>query len=79
MQYSDFFKKATGRSPFPYQDAVAQRVELPSIIQAPTGSGKTAAVILGWLWRRFHPHFLLIQTLVSTHTFPHLPRVTNPC
>lgn len=51
QNYSDLFKKATaGSEPFPYQAEVAR--EVPDLLRAPTGAGKTAAAILGWLWRR---------------------------
>lgn len=59
--YSDLFRAALSvpdrpaPSPFPYQVAFAEGAALPSIVRAPTGAGKTAAAILGWLWRRrFH-------------------------
>lgn len=51
--YESFFRKATGGlSPLPYQQALATQGELPGIVSIPTGLGKTAAVILGWVWRR---------------------------
>jgi CRISPR-associated endonuclease/helicase Cas3 len=53
--FDNWFKKATGRKPFPYQRALAQCGRLPELLEVPTGTGKTAAAILGWLWRRrFH-------------------------
>ena len=49
------FKQATGYDPFPYQRALAEGKQLPELLEVPTGTGKTAAAILGWLWRRrFH-------------------------
>jgi len=53
MRYEDFFKKAFGREPYEFQSEVAEG-ELPSIVGAPTGAGKTAAVLGSWLWRRLH-------------------------
>ena len=50
--FSDFFRTATGHDPYPYQDEFATRKEAPALLSIPTGCGKTAAVILGWLWRR---------------------------
>lgn len=47
--FEEFFSRATGRSPYGYQIRLA-RDGLPSVLQAPTGSGKTG-VILAWLWR----------------------------
>jgi hypothetical protein len=55
MTFKDFFAKATGSdTPFPYQEVYATAPELFELIHAPTGSGKTAAAVLGWLWRYFH-------------------------
>jgi len=53
MKYSDFFVKATEKKPFPYQEILAESDSLPDILRAPTGAGKTAAIVLAWLWRRF--------------------------
>ena len=56
MTYADFFKKATGFAPYPYQAELAERPELPSLVRVPTGAGKTEAAVLGWMYRRFeHP------------------------
>lgn len=52
MNYRDFFKIATGDYPFHYQEEIAKIDNLPQLIDVPTGCGKTAAVILSWLWRR---------------------------
>ncbi len=48
-----FFKQATGKPdpPYPYQARLATG-GVPELLDIPTGLGKTAAVILGWLWRR---------------------------
>jgi CRISPR-associated endonuclease/helicase Cas3 len=52
--YDDFFKLAFGssRSPFAYQLRIATDAEMPALINAPTGAGKTAAILGAWLWRR---------------------------
>jgi hypothetical protein len=50
--FADCFEAATGHEPFPYQRRLAKADELPTLLNIPTGCGKTAAVILGWLWRR---------------------------
>lgn len=50
--FDEFFKRATGEMPFPYQAAFATSDELPDLVAAPTGAGKTATAIVGWLWRR---------------------------
>jgi CRISPR-associated endonuclease/helicase Cas3 len=52
MEFEAFFKRATGNAPFPYQRRLATDEILPQLLEAPTGAGKTAAVILAWLWRR---------------------------
>src|SRR5262245_52778047 len=54
------FERATGSTvggggktaPFPYQRALAEMAEWPEALSVPTGAGKTAAVALGWLYRR---------------------------
>lgn len=57
--FDKFFKQATssvdephGRSPYPYQEVFAEDGELPDLLNVPTGVGKTATAILGWLYRR---------------------------
>lgn len=57
MTFDDFFIHATGEphGPYSYQSSLAEH-GLPPVLQAPTGAGKTAAVVLAWLWRRhLHP------------------------
>ncbi len=56
-QYDMFFAQATGfPKPYDYQRRLALAEELPEVLGIPTGVGKTAAVILAWLFRRFfHP------------------------
>ena len=53
MTYRGFFSAALGGSaePFAYQQALAER-DWPDALIAPTGLGKTAAVVLAWLWKR---------------------------
>lgn len=58
--FADLFREATGKPdqcPFPYQERFAtDTADCPEVVHAPTGTGKTATAILGWLWRRrFHP------------------------
>ncbi len=50
--FDDFFKQATGRDCYPYQRAFAEDGDLPELLSVPTGVGKTATAILGWLYRR---------------------------
>ena len=54
--FDAFFSSATGLSgAYPYQRELATDTSLPELLSVPTGVGKTAATILGWLWRRrFH-------------------------
>lgn len=67
MSYDDFFSKATDNGPYDYQGVLAcgeraGRVEsewlaaghpcTSHLIDIPTGLGKTAAMVLAWLWNR---------------------------
>ncbi|MCB9730856.1 MAG: CRISPR-associated helicase Cas3' [Deltaproteobacteria bacterium] len=52
MDYDELFERATGFAPYPFQRRFAQSASLPDLLRAPTGAGKTATAVLGWLWRR---------------------------
>ena len=52
MTYKQLFEKATTNTPFPYQERLATSESLPNLLDIPTGAGKTAAIMLAWLWRR---------------------------
>lgn len=62
MNYGDFFRRAFGKrsdndfKPFDYQRRLAEEKfdghSWPDLLEVPTGMGKTAAVVLAWLWRR---------------------------
>ncbi len=52
MGFEAFFERAADRRPFPYQRRLALDEPLYQLIDVPTGAGKTAAVVLAWLWRR---------------------------
>ncbi len=55
MSFANFFQQATARKPYRFQSQFAEEPTLYDIVRAPTGSGKTATAILGWLYRRrFH-------------------------
>jgi hypothetical protein len=46
MNYSEMFKQTTDNVPFHYQTDMTERPTLPSLLEVPTGMGKTAAA--GW-------------------------------
>ena len=56
LNFDDFFNKATGYQPFDYQCRLAGgdsgTASRSQLINVPTGLGKTAAVVLAWLWNR---------------------------
>jgi CRISPR-associated endonuclease/helicase Cas3 len=67
MNFGDFFKAATGHEPYDYQRRLACGEQdgrtnwlvepdpdgcRSRLIDIPTGLGKTAAVVLAWLWNR---------------------------
>jgi CRISPR-associated endonuclease/helicase Cas3 len=63
MDFNQFFSSSfqNGHKPFPYQSRLAganleQSASLceSQLIVISTGMGKTAAVVLGWLWNRVH-------------------------
>lgn len=54
--YDDFFEAATGHRPYEYQRALARRERPPSVVEVPTGSGKTQALLLPWLHARLVRH-----------------------
>jgi CRISPR-associated endonuclease/helicase Cas3 len=54
-RFRDFFRTATDvERPCPYQERLATAAvdRFPALLDVPTGLGKTAAVVLAWLWRR---------------------------
>lgn len=61
MNYDEFFKHARRNAsdedfgPFEFQRRLAVE-PWPDLLNVPTGMGKTAAVVLAWLWKRgWHP------------------------
>jgi len=51
--FSRFFKTATGHPPYAWQERLADDPNCQSrLIDIPTGLGKTAGVVLAWLWNR---------------------------
>ncbi len=53
VDYEEFFEKLTGFSPFPYQKRIAVGQNVPRLIRIPTGIGKTASIVISWLWRKY--------------------------
>ena len=52
MDYKEFFAVATPLpAPYDYQSCLAEQ-PWPDLLDVPTGMGKTAAVVLAWLWKR---------------------------
>ncbi|MBV9125923.1 MAG: DEAD/DEAH box helicase, partial [Planctomycetes bacterium] len=50
--FESFFQTATTVWPYKYQVRLATTHPFPDVLDVPTGLGKTAAVVLGWLWQR---------------------------
>lgn len=51
MDFAEFFRKATGRERYGYQQRLADD-PWPDALNIPTGLGKTAAVTLAWIFKR---------------------------
>lgn len=51
MKFGGFFEHITGKKPFPYQLRLGEE-PWPTVIDVPTGLGKTASVIVAWLFKR---------------------------
>jgi CRISPR-associated endonuclease/helicase Cas3 len=58
MTFADFFQTATGNMAYDYQSRLAggdsDAACRSQLVNIPTGLGKTAAVVLAWLWNRVH-------------------------
>lgn len=50
--FEEFFRIATGFDPYAYQRELGRTGVLPSVLEIPTGAGKTQALILAWLFAR---------------------------
>ncbi|GKT07593.1 CRISPR-associated endonuclease Cas3'' [Desulforhabdus sp. TSK] len=50
MDYARFFHSVTGCDPFPYQLQLGEGL-WPNLLEVPTGLGKTAAVVVAWMWK----------------------------
>ncbi len=64
LEYREFFKKATGYYPFPWQSQMIVSNDLPEIVSVPTGLGKTAGVVIAWLWKRLQEPEIFPKRLV---------------
>lgn len=47
--FERWFQLATGEAHFPFQARFAGGGTFPQLVHVPTGLGKTAMVVLGWL------------------------------
>lgn len=54
--FLDFFRTATDNYPYHYQERLATQPLVSRAMRVPTGAGKTAAVILSWLYRVAEGH-----------------------
>jgi CRISPR-associated endonuclease/helicase Cas3 len=52
MTFDEWFQRAKGNDPFPYQRRFAEATEIPQLVDMPTVPGKTAMALLGWLRSR---------------------------
>ncbi|HRC45330.1 MAG TPA: hypothetical protein PLT27_14860 [Nitrospira sp.] len=51
-QFAEWCTRATDNEPYPFQIRFACEPTFPELVDVPTGLGKTAMAVLGWLWRR---------------------------
>ncbi len=40
MNFRDLFRKATGHEPYPYQEGLVLEIELPQLLNIPTGGAR---------------------------------------
>ncbi|HEY7392285.1 MAG TPA: CRISPR-associated helicase Cas3', partial [Bryobacteraceae bacterium] len=52
MDYGEFFRGVTGRSPFLFQERLRTATARWLLLRAPTGLGKTDGLLVSWLHRR---------------------------
>ncbi len=76
VEYQEFFQKATGYTPYPYQIRMASE-KFPEYLCVPTGAGKTAACILAWLYQRKILHKKLPRRLIYCLPMRTLVEQTN--
>lgn len=73
LEFNTFFRAATGNTPYDYQSRLAGNDSdtacRSQLINIPTGLGKTAAVVLAWLWNRAQLQSpMRPRRLAETHT-----------
>lgn len=51
-EFDNFFLRAARFIPYPFQRHFALSEAIPELVSVPTGLGKTAMAVIGWLWRR---------------------------
>ncbi len=61
MDYQEFFHEITDFEPYPYQVELGNG-DWPDMLDIPTGLGKTAAVVIAWLWRHLKQPSLAAYT-----------------
>lgn len=49
--FEEFFKKITGETPFPFQQRLGKDL-WPELLEIPTGLGKTAGIMIAWLYKQ---------------------------
>ena len=54
--FPGIFETATGMRPYPFQCRFAESVNFYDLVNVPTGLGKTAMTVLGWVWKRRFAH-----------------------
>jgi CRISPR-associated endonuclease/helicase Cas3 len=54
--FLDLFRTATNNHPYPFQETLAAEPIISRAMRVPTGAGKTAAVVLSWLYRLGEGH-----------------------
>ncbi len=54
MNIQDIYRRCGFDTPYPYQVRLAECDEFPQVLSIPTGVGKTAAVVLSWIYRRLY-------------------------
>ena len=50
--FDEYFRLATGSEPYAYQRELGSARVPPAVVQVPTGSGKTQALLVSWLYQR---------------------------